>query len=135
MLYFFYLKAFLWEIILKATVKDNTINIKSKAAPHPCSWANGYGCDASLQILKGRASTGALKLWKNKLVPKIVIIKGAVSPAILDMAKTIPVVIPLLEPLITIYQTTFHLDIPSAYPDSLKEFGTSFKVSSETRAT
>ena len=77
-------------------LNDNTSNMRSKAAPHPCSCADEYGCDASLQILKGSASTGELKPLKNKLVPKIVIINGAVSPAILDTAKTIPVVIPLL---------------------------------------
>ena len=107
-------KAVRWETILKAIVKDNTSNIRSKAAPHPCRCAKGYGWDASLHILSGSASTGELKLWKNKLVPKTVIIKGAVSPAILDIAKTIPVVIPLLEPFTTTCQTTLHFGIPSA---------------------
>src|SRR5919112_246267 len=116
-------------------VNDNTSNMRSKAAPHPCSWADEYGWDASLQILKGNASTGELKPVKNKLVPKIVIINGAVSPAILDTAKTIPVVIPLLDPFTTICQTTFHLEIPRAYAASLNEFGISFNVSSETLAT
>jgi hypothetical protein len=95
-------------------LNDSIISISSNAAPHPCSCADGYGCEASLQILNGSASTGEFMPLKNKLVPKIVIINGAVSPAILDIAKTMPVTMPLLEPFITTCQTTFHLEIPRA---------------------
>lgn len=87
--------------ILNMILNDNTININSSAAPHPCSCADGYGWEASLHILKGSASTGELNPLKKRLVPNIVMIKGAVSPVILDIASTIPVNIPLLEPLIT----------------------------------
>jgi hypothetical protein len=51
--------------------------------------------DAGLQILRGRASTGPVRLVKNKVVPSIVMIRGAVSPAILDIANIIPVSTPL----------------------------------------
>ena len=46
-----------------------------------------------------------------------------------------PVNIPLLDPFITICHTTFHFGRPRPYAASLRVFGTSFNVSSETLAT
>jgi hypothetical protein len=43
----------------------------------------------------------------------MVIIKGAVSPAILDIASTIPVRTPLLALFITMENVTLNFEIPS----------------------
>jgi hypothetical protein len=56
-------------------------------------------------------------------------IKGAVSPAILDIANIIPVIMPLFALLRTMYDTTFLFGIPKEYPASRKEFGTILSVS------
>jgi hypothetical protein len=88
-------------------LKTTTITMSIKAAPHPCEWADSSGCEANPHILRGNASIGLTKLVKNKLVPRIVIIEGAVSPAILDMDNIIPVRTPLLARFKTINNVTF----------------------------
>ena len=72
---------------LKPTLMANIINIKTSAEPQPKACADSYGWLANLQILSGKASTGPVIPVKKRLVPSIVIISGAVSPAILDMAN------------------------------------------------
>jgi hypothetical protein len=72
---------------------------------------------------------------KKRLVPSIVIISGAVSPAILEIPKTVPVKTPLKAVLSVICNVIFHLGIPSECPASLIELGTTFKLSSVTRTT
>ena len=111
------------------------MRIKIKAAPHPVAWADSYGWDASLHILSGMASTGPVNDVKNKLVPNIVIINGAVSPAILAIDNTIPVRTPLIAVLTTINSIILHLGIPREWAPSLIEFGTILRVSSITRVT
>src|ERR671910_2263024 len=129
------LKPFLQAKNLKVTLNSRTIIINTSAAPQPCEWADSYGWDASLHILRGKASTGSLKPVKKRLVPSIVIISGAVSPAILEVPRTIPVSTPLNAVLSVICNTIFHLGIPNEYPASLTELGTTFKLSSVTRTT
>jgi len=50
---------------------------------------------------------------KKRLVPSIVIIRGAVSPAILDMAITIPVRIPSVAAGSTMNNVILVLESPS----------------------
>ena len=106
--------------------------MRTRAAPHPKACADSYGCEANLHILKGNASTGPVRLVKNRLVPSIVIIRGAVSPAILDIAKITPVSTPSLAFLRTIKRVIFDFEIPREYPASRSELGTNFSVSSVT---
>src|ERR671911_2092158 len=129
------LKPFLQAKNLKVTLNSRTIKINTSAAPQPCDCADSYGWEANLQILRGNASTGSPKPVKNKLVPSIVIIRGAVSPAILEIPRTIPVRIPLNAVLSVTCSVIFHFGIPNEYPASLTELGTTFKLSSVTRTT
>src|SRR5690242_19672379 len=116
-------------------LNPNTMRIRISAAPQPKEWADSYGCDARRQILKGKASTGEVKPVKNRLVPRMLSISGAVSPAILDIASTTPVKTPLFALSRTMKSVTFHFGMPSECPASLIEFGTIFKVSSVTLTT
>src|SRR5918995_4825644 len=129
------LKPFLQAKNLKVTLNSRTIKINTSAAPQPCECADSYGWDANLHILRGKASTGSSKPVKNRLVPSIVIIRGAVSPAILETARTIPVSTPPNAVLRVTCSVIFHLGIPKEYPASLTEFGTTFKLSSVTLTT
>ena len=70
-------------------------------------------CDASLQILRGSASTRPVRLVNNKLVPSIVVIRGAVSPTILDIANIIPVSTPLFVLFRTINSVIVLFGIPN----------------------
>jgi len=65
------------------------------------------------QILKGSESTGTVRLVKNKPVPSIVMIRGAVSPAILGIAKIIAVSIALFALFRTINSVIFLCGIPN----------------------
>ena len=109
--------------------------MSTKAAPQPCEWADSYGCEANLHIRSGRASIGPENPVKNKLVPSMVIISGAVSPAILEIANTIPVSIPLLALFIVINNVIFHFGIPRDWAASRNELGTILKDSSVTLTT
>src|ERR687897_1898583 len=129
------LKPFLQAKNLKVTLNSRTIKINTSAAPQPCECADSYGWEANLHILRGKASTGSLKPVKNRLVPSIVIIRGAVSPAILEIPRTIPVNTPPNAVLSVTCIVIFHLGIPNEYPASLIELGTTFKLSSVTRTT
>ena len=62
-------------------------------------------------------------------------IKGAVSPAILDIANIIPVRTPLFAAGRIIFKIIFLFGIPKDCPASLMEFGTIFSVSSVTLTT
>lgn len=86
--------------------------MRIRAEPHPKAWADSYGWLANLQILRGRASTGPVMPVKKRLVPSIVIIRGAVSPAILDMAMTIPVRMPSFAVGSTINKVILALESP-----------------------
>ena len=88
------LNVFLWAKNLNPTLRAKIINIKIRAEPQPNACADSYGWLANLQILSGNASTGPVIPVKKRLVPNMVIIRGAVSPAILDTAMTMPVSIP-----------------------------------------
>src|SRR5688572_473312 len=120
---------------LKPTLMAKIINIKTRADPQPKACADSYGWLANLQILSGKASTGPVIPVKKRLVPNIVIISGAVSPAILDMAKTMPVRIPCFALGRTMDKVIFAFDIPREWPASRSEYGTIFKVSSVTLTT
>src|SRR2546422_6543160 len=100
-------------INLKLTLRASTRRMRTNAAPQPNECAESYGCEASLQILNGSASTGPVNDCTYMLAPKIVIIRGAVSPDILEIARTIPVRTPLLAVDNTIFTITFHFGIPS----------------------
>src|SRR5579875_3205872 len=59
---------------------ESTIMIRTNAAPHPSAMEELYGSSESLQIRRGSASTGWSRPEKNWLLPRIVNIRGAVSP-------------------------------------------------------
>ena len=120
---------------LKPILMANIINIKTRAEPQPKACADSYGWLANLQILSGKASTGPVIPVKKRLVPKIVIISGAVSPAILDMPNTMPVRIPFFALGRTIDKVIFAFEIPREWPASRSEYGTIFNVSSVTLTT
>ena len=101
-----------WAIILILALKIRIMSMRTRAAPHPKACADSYGCEANLHILKGNASTGPVRPVKNKLVPSIVIISGAVSPAILAIAKITPVSTPSLAYLRTINRVIFDFRNP-----------------------
>lgn len=78
---------------------------------------------------------GWFKPWKKYLLPRIVIIKGAVSPAILATARSVPVTKPALAVGKTTLRVVRHLCAPRASEASRTVFGTSLSDSSVVRAT
>ena len=81
-------------------------------------------------ILSGKASTGPITLVKDRLVPSMVIIRGAVSPANLEIASTTPVSTPFFAVGSMTKRAIFHLGMPREYASSLMWFGTILRVSS-----
>ena len=69
------------------------------------------------------------------MLPKIVIIRGAVSPPTLATANSTPVIIPDFAAGITTLNVVLHLLTPRAKEASLTELGTSFSDSSVVLAT
>ena len=78
---------------------------------------------------------GWFKPWKKYLLPKIVMIKGAVSPAIRATARSVPVTKPALALGKTTLKVVRHLCAPRASDASRTLLGTSFRDSSVVLAT
>jgi hypothetical protein len=78
---------------------------------------------------------GWFKPWKKYLLPKMVIIRGAVSPAIRATARSVPVSKPALAVGNTTLRVVRHLWAPRARDASLTLLGTSYRDSSVVRAT
>src|SRR5271169_6032621 len=78
----------------------------------------------------GRASIGSPQPWKKYELPNTVMIRGALSPAILATANSAPVMRPALAAVSTTLSVVLHLRTPNASDASRTELGTSFRASS-----
>ena len=101
-----------WAIILILALKTGSVSMRTSAHPIQKHAQIHMVVRPISHILRGNASTGPVRPVKNRLVPSIVIIRGAVSPAILDMAKITPVSTPSLAFLRTIKKVIFDFEIP-----------------------
>jgi len=78
---------------------------------------------------------GWFQFEKKKLLPRMVSIRGAVSPEILAMDRRTPVMMPLLAVLSTTLTVVLHRLIPRAIAASLSELGTVLMDSSVVLVT